>query len=157
MINQQLEAVVAQFNPDAATDAEKWHCDVNATAVETMTEGVLPENIVGLLEHDAALLKTLRNVLDDDPKVSKAMRDKLKGTENPFEHCVSQVAIKHFIEAWAGIAKDMSFMGTKNKAGYSNSVLEQAEINSACLKKLAACAWGPQPRTQLQGVGEIHE
>ena len=80
-------------------------------------------------------MKTLRNVLDDAPKVSKGMRDKLKGTENPFEHCVSQVAINHFIEAWAGIANDMSFMGTKNEAGYSKSILEQAEINDACLNK----------------------
>ena len=67
MINKQLEAVVAEFNPDAATDVEKWHCAVNAAAVETMTQGVLPENIVGLMQHDAALLTMLRNVLGDVP------------------------------------------------------------------------------------------
>ena len=78
LINKQSEAVVAKFNPDAATDAEKRHCNVNAAAVETKTPGVLPENIVGRLKHDAAHLKTLRNVLDDVPKVSKGMRDKLK-------------------------------------------------------------------------------
>ena len=104
-----------------------------------MTLGVLPVKD-SLLHHGAALLKTLRNVLDNVPKVSKAMRGKLKGTENPFEHGVSQVAIKHFIEAWADIAKDMSFMGTKNEAGYSKSMLGQVEINNACLKKLAAFA-----------------
>ena len=83
MTNKRLEAVVANFNLDAGTEAEKWHCDVNAVAVGTMTQGVLPEKIVGLLEHDAALLKTLCNVLDDVPKVSKGMREKLKGTEKP--------------------------------------------------------------------------
>ena len=80
-----------------------------------MAQGLLPENIVGLLKHDAALLKkALRNILDDVPKVSKGMRDKLKGTENPFEQCVSQVATNNFIQAWADIAKDMRFMGTKD-------------------------------------------
>ena len=76
-----MEAVVANFNPDAATDAETWHCDVHAAAVDTKTQGVLPDNSVGLLPHAAALLKTRRNAPDNVPKVSKGMRDKLKGTD----------------------------------------------------------------------------
>ena len=31
-------------------------------------------------------------------------------------------------------------MGTKNEAGYSQSILDPADINNACLKKLAAFA-----------------
>ena len=93
-----------------------------------------------LLQHAAALLETLRNVLDDVPKVSKGMRDKLEGTDTPFEHCVSKVATNNFIEAWADIAKDMGFTGTTDEAGYSKSILEKAEINDASLKKLSAFA-----------------
>ena len=94
LINKQLEAVVANFNPDAATDDEKWHCDVNAAAVDTMTQGAIAEKSSVCCSIMQALLKTLRNVLDDVPKVSKGMRDKLKGTENPLVNCVSQVANK---------------------------------------------------------------
>ena len=53
---------------------------------------------------------------------------------------MSNVATNNFIQAWADIAKDMSFMGTKDEAGNSKSILEKVEINDACLKKLAAFA-----------------
>ena len=53
---------------------------------------------------------------------------------------MSQVATKSSAQAWADIAKGMSFMGTKDEAGNSKSILEKAELNDACLKKLAAFA-----------------
>ena len=85
-------------------------------------------------------MKTLHNVLDDVPNLSKGMRDKLKGTETPFEHCVGNVATNHFIEAWADVAKDMIFMGNKDEAVYGKSILMKADINDACLKEHAAFA-----------------
>ena len=109
--------MVANFNLDAGTEAEKWHCDVNAAAAGTMTQYLLPENIVGLWQHDAALLNTLRNVLGDVPKVAKGMRDKMKGTETSFEDCVSKVATNNYVEAWADIGNDMSFMGNNGRGG----------------------------------------
>ena len=53
---------------------------------------------------------------------------------------MSNVATNSFIQAWSDIAKDMSFMGTKDEAACSKSVLKKADINDACLKKLAAFA-----------------
>lgn len=91
MIIRQLEAVVAQFHHDATTDAEKLHCGGNTAAVDTMTQCVLPENIVGMLQHDVALLKEMCNVPDHVPNVSKGMRGTLNGSGNPFEHCMINV------------------------------------------------------------------
>ena len=59
------------------------------------------------------------------------MRDKLKGTEHPFEQCVSQVATNNFIEAWADIAKDMSSMGNKDEAVVAAGAVKRAAASKA--------------------------
>ena len=50
-------------------------------------------------------------------------------------------------------------MDTKNEAGYSKSILEQAEINNACLKKLAAFAkalsQGHSPKELVKPITDL--